>query len=82
MTIFKNKIQIEIEKPIAGGLDLSSKETGTENGKVIAIGGDVVNQWILGKTILFKAWALDCIDYEGTKYYFISEDSEGICAII
>ena len=36
---------------------------------------------IIGKTLYFKAWAVDIITIGEEKHYFISSDSDGICAI-
>lgn len=76
-----NKIQIEIDKPTAGGLDLSSKATGTEFGTILAI-GENVTKFKVGDKILFKAWQLDIINYEGEQYNFLDANGEGICALI
>jgi co-chaperonin GroES (HSP10) len=35
----------------------------------------------LGKTLYFKAWAVDIITDGDKKYYFISADSDAICGI-
>lgn len=36
----------------------------------------------IGATLYFKAWAVDIItDTDGSKHYFISSDSDAICAI-
>jgi len=76
-----NKLQISIEKPTAGKLDLSSLSAATEYGKIIAL-GENVKGFNIGDMIFFKAWATDIIGYEGEQYYFINSDSEGICAIV
>jgi len=76
-----NKLQIEIYKPKAGNLDLSSKETATECGTIIAI-GDKVKGFKVGDKILYKAWQIDVISYEGKQYNFIDADGEGICALV
>jgi len=76
-----NKIQLKIEKPTAGGLDLSSKATATEVAEVMAIGEDVVKIKV-GDVIMFKSWSTDIITYEGKIYYFITDNSDGICAVI
>lgn len=84
MTPLLNKIQISIDKPTAGSLDLSSKATAIECGEVVAI-GRLVNPELeiaIGDKILFKAWAVDIITHEGETYYFIDSDSKGLCAII
>lgn len=76
-----NKIQIEIEKPTAGGLDLSSKPGAVECGTVIATAKDLteINK---GDKILVKAWSIDIINYNDKTFYFVDADSEGICAVI
>jgi len=76
-----NKIQIEIEKPKAGKLDMSSKETAVENGTIIAV-GEEVKGFKVGQKILVKAWCLDVISFNGINYYFLDSDSQGICAIV
>lgn len=78
---YKSKIQVELEVPKVGSLDLSSKPSAIEIGKVIAI-GEEVDKIKVGDTIFFKAWQLDIIAYEGINYYFLDANSEGICAII
>ena len=92
ITPLGKKIQLKIEQPTAGGLDLSAKETAIEVGEIIGLAGErsvnLQNLWIgktelkIGDKIFFKAWALDIITYEGEKYYFIDSDSNAICAII
>lgn len=84
------KIQISIDKPTAGNLDLSSKASAVECGTVIAFAGKegLQNIWIgntevkIGDKIGFKAWAIDVLTIDGETYYFIDSDSEGLCAII
>jgi len=76
-----NRIYLDIEEPTAGGLDLSSTPTAIEFGTVLALGPDVSQEIKVGDKVFFKAWAIDIINYEGKKYYFISEDTKGICAI-
>jgi len=78
-----HKIQISISKPTAGSLDLSSKASAVECGEIIAV-GTLVNftDLEIGKKILFKAWACDVITNEGETYYFLDDDSRGICAIL
>ncbi len=75
-----NKIRIKIPANSAGGLNLDSMTTAVEYGEVIDIGdlGDS-SPFSIGDTILFKAWAIDIIDYEGEKYYFL-DLSKIICS--
>lgn len=78
---YKNKIQIKIQEPKVGNLDLSSKKTATEVGEVIAIGENVKDIKV-GDIVMFKSWGVDIITYQDEQYYFISCDAECICAII
>lgn len=78
---YRNKIQLKIDQPTAGGLDLSSKPTTVEVGTVISDGFEHL-KIIKGDRIMFKAWAVDIINYNNENFYFIDADSEGICAII
>lgn len=39
-----------------------------------------LHQFQVGQVIYFKAWAVDVVSHEGKKHYFISEDSDAICA--
>lgn len=76
------KIQLGIEKPKVGDLDISAVNVAKEKGKVLAIGKDVTLPIKVGDIILFKAWAVDIINDDGETYYFIDQDSKGLCAII
>lgn len=78
---YQTKIQIELEEPTAGALDLSSKPSAVEIGTVIAV-GEFVGDIKVGDTLFFKAWQLDVIAYGGKNYYFLDVKGEGICAII
>lgn len=78
---FNNKIQLEIDQPTAGGLDLSSKPTTVECGIIKEV-GENVKELKKGDRIFFKAWATDIITYNKETYYFIDSTSEGICAIV
>lgn len=76
------RIQIKIDEPSAGGLDISSLNVAKETGEVIGLGADVTLPVKIGDRILFKAWAVDIISEGTSKYYFISQDTDGICAIV
>lgn len=79
-----NKIQLDIQEVKIGMIQSDAIE---EHGKIIAVGdlvgknADEVLQFAVGKTLYFKAWAVDVISENGKKYYFISADSDAICAI-
>ena len=76
-----NKIQLDIEQPTAGGLDLSSKPTTVECATVIAV-ADGITKFKVGDKLFFKSWQVDIITYNKLTYYFIDADGEGICAIV
>ena len=84
-----NKIQLDIKEVKIGAIQSDSIE---EHGTIIALGENVYLTNIggydekevvhmIGKTLYFKAWAVDVISKDGEKYYFISADSDAICAI-
>ena len=75
-----NKIQLKIEEISVGAVKTDSI---VEKASVVAVGAlcsDSTRAFI-GKTLFFKAWAVDVITDGKEKYYFISEDSDAICAI-
>lgn len=77
-----NKIYLKmdtVEK--VGDLDVSSKKTTREFAEVLAVGPDVKTVK-RGDKILVKAWAVDCITHDKKEYFFVSENTEGICAVI
>jgi co-chaperonin GroES (HSP10) len=76
-----SRIQIEIDEPKAGALETSSLNVAKEKGKVVAI-GQFVNDVKVGDEILFKGWAVDIITDNGKRYYFIDEESKGLCAVL
>ena len=75
------KIQLELEKPTAGALNLDSKKTAVEVGTVLAV-GDKVKNFKVGDKLMVKAWQIDIISYEDVEYNFVDEDATAICAII
>ncbi len=76
------RIQLKIEEPKAGDLDMSNMNVAKEVGEVIGIGKDVTLPVKVGDRVLFKAWAVDIITEDGKKYYFISQQTDGICGVI
>jgi co-chaperonin GroES (HSP10) len=94
MKPLNNKIQLEINEILSGGLPTGKIE---EHGTIIAIADGVwngtgpvarrneeivqVGHFEVGKTLYFKAWAVDVITKGQEKFYFISSDSDAICAI-
>ena len=83
---FAGKIHIKLDKPSAGGLDLSSKPTAVEYAEVIGVSIwyiDTVKQILkVGDKIFVKAWGIDVITHNGETYYFVDADSKAICATV
>jgi len=74
-----NKIQLDIQEVKIGAIQSDSIN---EKGVILATGGDVsTNDFPIGATLYFKAWAVDVITEGEEKYYFISADSDAICGI-
>jgi hypothetical protein len=80
MKPLSNKIQLEIKEVSFGVVRSEAIE---EHAKIIAVAPDCAPEWKkrIGKTLYFKAWAVDVVTEGENKYYFISSWSEGICAI-
>lgn len=76
------RIQLKIDDPVAGGLDVSSLNVAKETGEVIGLGKDVTLPLKIGDRVLFKAWAVDIVSVESKKFYFIDQATQGICAKI
>jgi co-chaperonin GroES (HSP10) len=76
-----NMVQLRIAEATAGVLDTSSRASAVEFGEVIAVGPEVKGV-VKGDKVFFKAWACDIINHEDKKYYFISETTNGILAIV
>ena len=77
-----NKIHLNIEEPAAGALAIASMPTAIECGTVIGIGEQVKLPVKKGDKLFFKSWAVDIITYNAKRHFFISEDTNGICAIV
>lgn len=79
MKPINNKLQLDIKEVKIGAIQSDSIE---EHGTIIAVGDEVPTDYFpIGSTLYFKAWAVDVISKDGEKYYFISADSDAICAI-
>ncbi len=84
-----NKIMLDIKEVKIGAIQSDSIE---EHGTIIAVGRNVKHYYAdedknkpdfpIGATLYFKAWAVDVITEGDKKYYFISADSDAICAIM
>jgi len=79
MTPLNKKIQLEIKEVEVGMIQSEAIE---EHGTILAIGSEVdAKKFPIGKELYFKAWAVDVITESQEKLYFISSDSDAICAI-
>lgn len=81
MKPLNKKLQLQINEVKIGAIQSDSI---TEKGTILRMAKDCVkfNDNDVGREIYFKAWAIDVITDGNEKYYFISEDSEGICAMV
>lgn len=79
-----NKIQLEFPTTTAGALRIDTGFSILEKGTVLALGPGVVGTGSpkVGDEMLIKTWDVDVITLGEEKYYFISEDSRAICAIV
>lgn len=77
----KNIVYIKLEEVIAGALVTSSRESAVEYGEVLAV-GEGVTSLKKGDTVFVKAWAIDNVFHEDTRYCFVNIESGGILAIV
>lgn len=76
------RIQIEVDELKAGGLVIDSIPTAVEIGKVVGKGSEVTLPINIGDKIMYKSWCVDICNIDGKRYFFIDEDTKGICAIV
>lgn len=78
MKPLNNKIKLDIKDEVIGGIQSDSI---SEKGIVLDVGPlcSLEMRKLIGKTLYFKAWAIDVITVGDDKHYFISEDSDAIC---
>lgn len=76
------RIQIEVDELKAGGLVIDSIPTAVEIGKVVGKGSEVTLPINVGDKIMYKSWCVDICNIDGKRYFFIDEDTKGICAIV
>lgn len=72
----RNKLQLDVKHATIAG---HKTDTIEEVAEVIAVGPEV-KDFKKGDFVVFKAWACDIISHNGEKFYFISEDSDALCA--
>lgn len=60
---------------------LAEKKTLCEYGEVLAVGNQV-KEIKVGDKIGFTLWGLNMLDIDGTRHYFVKEDSDYILGII
>ena len=79
MIPLRYKIQLQIDEVKIGAIQSDSIQ---EKGTILAVGEYVdESTYKVGATLYFKAWAIDIISENGEKHYFISSDSDAICAV-
>ncbi len=85
------KLMLDIPETSAGGINIIQGAQIQEQGVILAVGPDVSkakqngftnNQFEVGQTIQFKAWAVDIITIDKQKYYYIDADSDAICGLV
>jgi co-chaperonin GroES (HSP10) len=82
LEVLGEEILLKVDEPKAGALSLDSMKQAKEVGTVVQVGPDVYLPLKKGDRVLFKAWACDIIEHEGEKYIFITQQTNGIKAII
>lgn len=74
-----HKIRLQIDTLKMGAIDT---DTIPEHGTIVSIGDYVIKEdFPIGATLYFKAWAVDIISKGEDKYYFITDTSDAICAV-
>ncbi len=76
------RIQLEVDQLKAGGLVIDSVPTAVEVGTIIGKGDEVTLPVKIGDKIMYKSWCVDICNIDGKRYFFIDEDTKGICAIV
>jgi len=86
MTIepLQNIIQLDIQEATAGVLDLSGRPSSVEFATVLAA-GPLIGSGVYvkpGDKVFVKSWAIDIINHEDKKYYFVNADTKGVLAVV
>jgi hypothetical protein len=83
MTIkpLKNIVFLKIDRPQAGDLDISSRDTAIEFATVLAIGSEVTGVRT-GDTVFVKAWAVDIVTHGNQTFHFCNLDTGGLLAVV
>lgn len=71
----ETKLKLLIDEVKVGAIQT---ETIAERAVVIDV-GHADYEFLKGRVIYFKAWAVDVITHEGEKHYFIDANSTAIC---
>lgn len=77
----ENIVYLKIEKPQAGVLDTSSRESAVEFAEVLAV-ADNITSVKPGDQVFVKSWAIDIITHKEVKHYFVNVKTNGILAIV
>ena len=84
ITPLGNTIQLEFEEAKAGNLITSSRESAVEYAKIVSLGTSLEGSEVykVGNHVFVKAWAIDIINHEDKKYYFVNLDTNGVLAVV
>lgn len=84
ITPLKGFIQIDPEEAKAGVLNTSSRESAKEYAKVLEASKSAELDFGVkkGDYIFVKSWAIDIVDHNQEKYYFVNLETNGILAVI
>lgn len=77
----ENIVYLKIDGAKGAVLDTSSRPSAVEFAEVIDF-GENVKGFKKGDRIFVKAWAIDIVDHEDTKYHFVNINTGGILAIV
>lgn len=75
------QVHLKIDEAKAGVLNTSSRMSAVEFAEVLGV-GEGVNHLKKGDKVFVKAWAVDIINHEDTRYYFCNIETNGIIAVV
>lgn len=73
---------LEPEEPKGGAFKVVEGTNIKEIGRIVAVGPYVKATELVGKKVVFNAWACDEKNIDGKRYYFVSESANAICATL
>lgn len=76
----KNTVYLKIDKPQAGVLDTSSRNSAVEVAEVVEVGEGVDIK--VGSKVFVKSWGIDIVDHGDVKYHFVNLDTNAVLAVV